>query len=74
MSACAAGEEVFTHALVNAVRLLLIAFFPKTWLTRTVMQSLYVTVHRKTDHFLQKLKFRLLLLVNTSIFAECNGS
>ena len=30
MSACAAGEEVFTHALVNAVRLLLIAFFPKT--------------------------------------------
>ena len=33
-----------------------------------------VTVHRKTDHFPQKLKFELLLIVNTSIFAECNGS
>ena len=33
-----------------------------------------VTVHRKTDHFPQKLKFKLLLLVDTSIFAECNGS
>ena len=29
-----------------------------------------VIVHRKTDHFLQKLKFELLLLVDTSIFAE----
>ena len=34
----------------------------------------YVIVHRKTDHFPQKLKFKLLLLVDTSIFAECNGS
>ena len=34
----------------------------------------HVTVHRKTDHFLQKLEFKLLLLVDTSIFAECNGS
>ena len=34
----------------------------------------YVTLHRKTDHFPQKLKFKLLLLVDTSTFAKCNGS
>ena len=33
-----------------------------------------VTMDRKTDHFPQKLKFKLLLLVDTYIFADCNGS
>ena len=31
---------------------------------------MYVTVYRKTDIFMQKLKFKLLLVIDTFIFAE----
>lgn len=48
--------------------------YPQSYELEECAKQLFVTVDRKTDHFSQKLKFKLLLLVDTSILTECNGS